>query len=114
MNNPTPTITEKKTTFRESVSKILVKWGMGTKQVAILEIVREHEALIALVEKGVRECPRHHEQLRCRSCLAELQEIGEIQHGILCGCMDAEDMLHFTCSHNWCKTCPEPKGGATE
>lgn len=51
----TLTETQKKTTFRESVSKILVKWGMGTKQVAILEIVREHESLIALVKKETRE-----------------------------------------------------------
>lgn len=34
--------------FREIVSEILVRWGMGTRQAAILEIVREHEQRIAM------------------------------------------------------------------
>lgn len=48
-------ISDKKTDFREAVSKILVKWGMGTRQVAILEIVREHERLLAVVGEEIRK-----------------------------------------------------------
>lgn len=41
--------------FRTQVSKILVKWGMPTRQAAILEILRVHEALLQANTKQVIE-----------------------------------------------------------
>ena len=34
--------------FRLKVAEILVKWSMGTRQAAIIEIVREHERLVLI------------------------------------------------------------------